>query len=48
MDKGVATVAIWLGPALACWATGSPVIAIAFVASFFGTLAVWCREEKKG
>lgn len=39
MNKAIGTVAIWLGPALACWATENPWVALAFVASLFATLA---------
>ena len=38
MEKAVAVAAVWLGPALACWATGEPAVALAFVGSVFGTL----------
>lgn len=41
MDKSIATSAIWLGPALACWATGEPLVALAFIASVIGTIAIW-------
>jgi hypothetical protein len=41
MDRGIATAAMWLGPALACWATHEPWIAVSFIASLFGTICVW-------
>jgi hypothetical protein len=41
MGKGIATAAVWLGPALACWLTGSPGVAWTFVFSFFATMAIW-------
>ncbi len=40
MERGISVAAIWLGPALACWATGEPLVASAFVCSIIGTLAV--------
>jgi len=40
MEKAVAVAAIWLGPALACWATGEPAVALAFLASTLATLFV--------
>ncbi len=46
MDKSVSTAAAWLGPALACWATGEPTVAIAFVASLVGTIAIWSGAAK--
>jgi hypothetical protein len=41
MGKGIGTVGVWLGPALACWVTGEPLVAYAFVASVMGTIAIW-------
>lgn len=41
MGKGIATVGIWLGPALACWATGEPAVAVTFLFSFFATACMW-------
>lgn len=42
--KGIATVAVWMGPALACWVTGEPTVAWAFFLSFFGTLGIWSED----
>lgn len=44
MGKGIAVAAIWLGPALACWATGDPKVAVAFFLSCFATIIVFATE----
>ena len=41
MDRSLATMAVWLGPALACWATGEAFVAVAFIGSLLGTLCIW-------
>ncbi len=41
MDKGLSVAAIWLAPALACWATGSAYVAIAFIASLLTTCIIY-------
>ena len=41
MGKGIATAVVWLGPALACWATGESLVAWAFLFSFFATISIW-------
>ena len=44
MGKGIATIGIWLGPTLACWATGEPFVALAFIMSFFATAIMWANN----
>jgi len=44
MGKGIATVGVWLGPALACWLTDDPRVALAFVMSFFATACMWSDD----
>jgi len=47
MGNGIAIAAVWLGPALACWATGEPHVAFAFGASIFGTLFIClCKDAQ--
>jgi len=46
MGKGIATIGIWLGPTLACWATGEPFVALAFAASFVATVSIWAGAGK--
>jgi hypothetical protein len=41
IGKGIGTVGVWLGPALACWATGESMVALSFAFSFFATACMW-------
>jgi len=41
MGKGIGTVGVWIGPAIACWATGEPFVAWAFMFSFMATIGIW-------
>ncbi len=43
MQKSIVIVAMWLGPAFACWATEEPFVALAFIASAVATL--WVSES---
>lgn len=44
MNEGIAAVAAWLAPVLACWVTGEPRIAFAFFLSFFATAIVFSGD----
>ncbi|KKL11328.1 hypothetical protein LCGC14_2546920 [marine sediment metagenome] len=44
IGKGIGTIGIWLGPALACWATEEPFVALAFFASFAATVVMWATD----
>ncbi len=41
MEKSIIIIAMWLGPAFACWATEVPEVAFAFGCSVLGTLIIY-------
>jgi hypothetical protein len=41
LGRSLATIAVWVAPAFAVWATGSPAVAWVFLLSFIATSMVW-------